>query len=50
MNAWLWFWKITILISYLIFFGVAIVVSIKGWADIRYMLDLINKEDSSQSQ
>jgi hypothetical protein len=50
MNAWLWFWKITIGISYMIFFGVAIVVSIKGWADIRYLLDLINKDDSSRSK
>jgi hypothetical protein len=48
MNAWLWVWKITLGISYIIFFGVAIVVSIKGWADVRYMLTELKKGDSDQ--
>ncbi len=37
-NAWLTFWIVMLVISMSLFFGVAIVVSIKGGADLVHML------------
>ena len=35
MIAWYWFWMIMIGISLLLFFGVAVLVVIFGWRDLR---------------
>ena len=48
-NAWLTFWVVMLVISMSLFFGVAIVVSIKGGADLVHMLRSLQekKEDDS---
>jgi len=43
MNGWIYFWIGTIFVSYLIFFGVAIVVGIKGWTDLHHLFVLLRK-------
>ncbi len=50
MNGWLWFWIIAIIISYLIFFGVAIVVGVKGWADLKYLLTHLKNNQKTKDQ
>ena len=35
MLAWFWFWMIAIGLSAILFFGVAILVAIFGWRDLR---------------
>ena len=35
MIAWYWFWMIMMGISLLLFFGVAVLVVIFGWRDLR---------------
>lgn len=49
MNGWLYFWIVTIIVSYVIFFGVAIVVGIKGWKDLHSLFALLQKSSDEGS-
>lgn len=35
MQAWYWFWMAAIAVSAVLFFGVALLVAIFGWRDLR---------------
>ena len=35
MIAWYWFWMISVGLSAMLFFGVAVLVMIFGWRDLR---------------
>jgi ABC-type phosphate transport system auxiliary subunit len=44
MLAWYWFWMAAIAVSAVLFFGVALLVAIFGWRDLR---DLYRELDAS---
>jgi hypothetical protein len=49
MIAWYWFWMIMMGISLLLFFGVAVLVVIFGWRDLRDLyIQLYLDEDSTK--
>jgi hypothetical protein len=47
MAAWFYFWMIAIGISAVLFFGVAILVAIFGWRDLRDLLRGLKEQHES---
>ena len=45
MNGWAMFWGSVLAIGLVVFAGLAIVVSIGGYRDIRVMLDKLGRSD-----
>lgn len=38
MNFWIGFWLVTISVSLFLFVGVAVLIAVKGWKDLRQMM------------
>ena len=47
MIAWYWFWMIVMSISLLLFFGIAVLVVMFGWRDLRDLYEQLSADDSS---
>ena len=50
MEGWNIFWIIVLVLSFLTFWGIAFVVTVKGFGDIKYLLKfLVNQHKQQQS-
>lgn len=50
MESWNIFWIIVLVLSFLTFWGIAAVVTVKGFSDIRYLLKyLVSQHTKKQS-
>ena len=44
MRVWYWFWLAAMAVSFVLFFGVALLVALRGWRDLRDLYRRTSRE------